>query len=508
MTRATRAERPLTSGPATHGALASSWWVAVLLLAAVAVLLRVRLLEVGFSGDEAATAWTLTQPLGEALRWVREVDTHPPLHYLLLRPWAALFGTGTAALRWPSVLLEAGTVVVTALAGRRLRGPVTGLAAATAVVVAPALLADTPVARMYALATFAAAVAVLGAAGIARSGPAGGARPAWVLTGGVVLASWSQTGIGVQVGLASLVVLALAGRGAAATAVRAWWRPALAMAVLAPAWLLVAPAQLGNAAGLDWIPPATLPRIYDEVSGIVTGHLRVVPWWAASAELAVVAISVAGALRDRRVRLLAIATGAAVGSLVAVSLVGPSLLIGRALVWAVPWLAVVVAGGVAALWPSPAVGAGPRRVAVALAALLVVVPVVRLGLLEDREHGPEVPAVLRALHDAEGWLVVQPNSYEFLWQRYRDEGRVGPVLRSFPVPPTEEWDARPGPADRARAATLAALPGDVWVLDHDVAAVEVDPFDVLDSTLRSSGRRPTVVEEVRSMQLTRWSREG
>ena len=48
--------------------------------------------------DEGYTAWVVSLPVGQLIRAVR-ADTAPPLYYLLLRAWAAVFGHSEAALR-------------------------------------------------------------------------------------------------------------------------------------------------------------------------------------------------------------------------------------------------------------------------------------------------------------------------------------------------------------------------------------------------------------------------
>src|SRR5512136_1239716 len=97
------------------------WAVAVLTLLAFG--LRVFWLDhqslwfdEGWSWYVAARSWA---GLGEILR---QVDSHPPLYYALLKVWMALAGQSDFSLRFLSVM--AGTVALPSvyLLGRRLLG--------------------------------------------------------------------------------------------------------------------------------------------------------------------------------------------------------------------------------------------------------------------------------------------------------------------------------------------------------------------------------------------------
>ena len=57
-------------------------------------------------------------------------DVHPPLYFLMLKPWIALFGASESALRAPSVIFGVLSVFFLFLAGKRLFGAETGLLAA------------------------------------------------------------------------------------------------------------------------------------------------------------------------------------------------------------------------------------------------------------------------------------------------------------------------------------------------------------------------------------------
>jgi mannosyltransferase len=48
--------------------------------------------------DEAYSIFLAKQPVAELIR-LTSIDGHPPLYYLLLKGWAAMFGFGELALR-------------------------------------------------------------------------------------------------------------------------------------------------------------------------------------------------------------------------------------------------------------------------------------------------------------------------------------------------------------------------------------------------------------------------
>jgi len=49
-------------------------------------------------------------------------DTHPPLYHTMLRFWQAMFGSGEAAVRWPSVIFSMLALVALFDAVRTLNG--------------------------------------------------------------------------------------------------------------------------------------------------------------------------------------------------------------------------------------------------------------------------------------------------------------------------------------------------------------------------------------------------
>jgi mannosyltransferase len=78
-------------------------------------------------------------------------DIHPPLYYIALRFWRALFGSSEAALRALSAAANLGSVVLTYALGRDLFDRRTGWLAAALLAIAPFAVYYSQEARMYAL---------------------------------------------------------------------------------------------------------------------------------------------------------------------------------------------------------------------------------------------------------------------------------------------------------------------------------------------------------------------
>jgi hypothetical protein len=90
------------------------------------------------------------------------IETTPPLYYILLKGWAALFGDSDFALRLFSVAASAGTVAMVFLLGREIAGVPVALAAALVFAVAPMQIAYAQEARVYALVPLFFTIALLG----------------------------------------------------------------------------------------------------------------------------------------------------------------------------------------------------------------------------------------------------------------------------------------------------------------------------------------------------------
>jgi 4-amino-4-deoxy-L-arabinose transferase-like glycosyltransferase len=132
------------------------WLIPILLLAFG---LRVwGLTEHNIWWDEGIGVWVARLPLLEGIRWTA-TDSHPPLHYAILRGWWLIAGEGGTAmstiyvLRFPSVIAGLFTVIVTYKLGRLLGGTTTGILAALLMAISRFSIIWSQEIRMYGLAT-------------------------------------------------------------------------------------------------------------------------------------------------------------------------------------------------------------------------------------------------------------------------------------------------------------------------------------------------------------------
>jgi glycosyltransferase involved in cell wall biosynthesis len=102
--------------------------------------------------DEAYSAALIRKPIGKLIHFTG-LDVHPPLYYLLLKGWAALFGHSELALRSLSMIAGLAAGVVGILLVRKLFSTRAAALAIPFVTFAPFLLRFYIEARMYALAS-------------------------------------------------------------------------------------------------------------------------------------------------------------------------------------------------------------------------------------------------------------------------------------------------------------------------------------------------------------------
>ncbi len=100
--------------------------------------------------DEALSVNIAALALGDIPDALRH-DGHPPLYYLLLHGWMALFGDGDMAVRALSGLFGVLALPLMWLAARRAAGPCAGWAALVLLAVSPFAIRYSTEARMYSL---------------------------------------------------------------------------------------------------------------------------------------------------------------------------------------------------------------------------------------------------------------------------------------------------------------------------------------------------------------------
>ncbi|MEV4259792.1 glycosyltransferase family 39 protein, partial [Spirillospora sp. NPDC049652] len=331
----------------------------VLPLTAAAVALVISLFELGRPSywlDEAATVSAMRRPLPDLLRVFQDMDLVHAGYYLVLWPWAHVFGTGETALRLPSALVTALAAAGVTVLGRRCAGKTAGLASGLVYASMVSVTRYAQEARSYAMV---GAVAVLasyllvrglgadeGAAGGAGGDDATSKRRRWPWFAGYALAVALLGLLNLEallLVLAHLVTLAFsrAGRGI-------WVRWLLAAAGAGVALAPFALAASRQDKQIDWLP---------KPGGLMLW--RLVKFFAGDARLAVPVLGLAllGALiawrRESAVSLTALALPwFLLPSVVLLSwsAVGEPVFIFRYVFFSLPGLALLVGAGLARLW--------------------------------------------------------------------------------------------------------------------------------------------------------------
>ncbi|MBX7214017.1 MAG: glycosyltransferase family 39 protein [Thermoflexales bacterium] len=277
----------MTDRSAPHRPTPSRAWLlalgGILLLAAALRVYRIDAQSLWYDeGNSARIAERSVQLILEGAAG----DIHPPLYYLLLAGWRALWGGSEAALRAFSALCGVLTVGITGFAGRRLFGSLTGGAAALLLALSPFAVYYGQEARMYALlALFAAASS---AALLARPGSRVGFWGYALATAGGLYTHYAYPFVMLAQGLGVLIGLALDPAGRARRLRAFALANALALLAFAP-WLPIALRQIaGWSVARDPIDLAQ--AIPDALRWVAVG--RTLPLTEASAALATMAVLV------------------------------------------------------------------------------------------------------------------------------------------------------------------------------------------------------------------------
>jgi 4-amino-4-deoxy-L-arabinose transferase-like glycosyltransferase len=138
------------------------------LLAALFLALSLRLVNIGTEplwGDEILSLDVIQHFSGDTrgmLSYLREVEVHPPLFYLMMGPWIAAFGDSAAALRTPSLLFSLAVVALAyALAVSLFADRRAGVLAAFVTALLPLQIEFGQEARPYAMLCFFGALTTL-----------------------------------------------------------------------------------------------------------------------------------------------------------------------------------------------------------------------------------------------------------------------------------------------------------------------------------------------------------
>ena len=270
-----RAAGPIAASPCLALPLARYWAhpaCAVALLTLVAGALRLHRIaaEPFWKNELFSLAW-IRQPYGFLLGQGLLTETNPPLHFVLLKLWTGLFGTGELAVRAPSALAAAACIPLIYLLARRLAGDRAdqrpgsghrvGLVAATLLTLAPAQIVYAQEGRAYALLPLFLLLAMLGLVRFLQPGARSSRAGLWLYAGAAVALLYSH-GIALFM-LAALVLavaLLLAGDPAPSRRLRqfAWATAAVGLLALPQAAAMLAQARSAN---IEWIEPFGLDTL-------------------------------------------------------------------------------------------------------------------------------------------------------------------------------------------------------------------------------------------------------
>ncbi|MGI8410959.1 MAG: glycosyltransferase family 39 protein [Solirubrobacteraceae bacterium] len=126
-------------------------WILAALTVLAAVIRIITIDNQSLWADEALTAYEARLPFGAMLNTVAQVETTPPLYFVLIWAWGHVFGTGAVALRSVSTLAGIAMVPLAYLAARELVSRRAGVIAAALVAVNPFLIWYSQEARAYML---------------------------------------------------------------------------------------------------------------------------------------------------------------------------------------------------------------------------------------------------------------------------------------------------------------------------------------------------------------------
>ncbi len=348
--------------------------------------------------DEAQSVAIARLPLPEMLAAL-EQDGSPPLYYLILHGWTAVFGTSATAVRALSTVIGVLTLPLAWHVARRLAGRRVAVALVVLMATSPFLIRYSSETRMYALLVLLTVLgAAAGAAVLRRPGP-GPVLGLGAVTGALLLTHVWAFHVVAVVGVLALAAL----RSRRATALRVLAGLAIGGLLYTP-WVLSLLVQLAHT-GTPWAAPpgfAVLPmaleawrgglQVRDHVLGTALLLLGALGLLAAPAARRPGARTVLLSLQPRpsRAVLLAMSLGTLLVAGTVSRLTGTAVA-DRYTAVAVLAFLVLVAMGVAAL-----PGAGVRAVGLVLVAglgLSTSLP----GLADPRTQAGEVA---RALDDA------------------------------------------------------------------------------------------------------------
>ena len=239
--------------------------------------------------DEAFSLWMASQSPADLVRWVVQIDHHPPLYYLALHGWLGWLGDSAAAARGLSALAGTLAIPVFFVAARRLTGPRIAVGATILVALSPFLVRYGQEARMYSLLTLAFAATLAATAWLLTDPmPTRGRAVLVVMALGIAEAAamWLHNTatillpVALNIGVLGPWITWRLGRMARpwpAQAEPGWlWRWLAAQGLALALWLPGSGAFLVQSRVVDahfWMPPPTPGFVWETLSNLTFAYL-------------------------------------------------------------------------------------------------------------------------------------------------------------------------------------------------------------------------------------------
>ena len=386
-------------------------------------------------------------------------ETNPPLYFVLLKIWTALFGSGELAVRSLSALASTSCVPLAFLLGSELGGSIAaGLIAATLLALSPVQLFFAHEARVYAFLPLFVLMTLLGLCRFLRTPEVRAFQPDRGFAssldiysvGAIALLYSHATALLLLLALFLSAILYLAEVRAPRSQVMAFVLANIIVGMLAsPA--IMALALQANSPNLEWIPPLTpatllaalrylmiAPVVRFDVTGSARETLSFIELAAAVAALVVLGVQARRVGRDRLAyALLVLFPALFVTLLCGVSMFRP-IFVPRIIVWLTVPVALITASALTA----------PRTRKLHPVAIVLVVLCIIFGLVdttfEPARHNPDwrgLVADARANLPHDGMLIVGPHAGPLGITYYGDAALAEHVRQWRPAPVHPETNA-------------------------------------------------------------------
>jgi mannosyltransferase len=422
--------------------------------------------------DEALSTNIAALPLEDLTDALRQ-DGHPPLYYVLLHAWMAVFGESDLAVRSLSAVVSVLTLPFIWIIARQRRGRSAAMWALAIAAVLPFNTRYATEARMYALVML---LVVVGWWCLDRA--VHSAQWRWVGGVGVVTSLllythyWSMW----LIAAAGIVVLTIALKGPPSVRSGAL-RSSVAMVIGGITFLPWVPVLLDQLAhtGTPWgdpqRPPMSLALVFSDIAGgetiaeanvalVLVGLLLVLGLTGIARPPSSVELdlrTVPGVRAEAIVAVLALTIGTAI------AWISGSTFASRYGSIVVPLLVVIAGVGVVA------VPAGSRRVLVGGVTVSLLALVALAGLFDQRSQGAELAAAISAEAAPGDVVLVCPDQLGPALSRYLDvdvEVVTHPTLAGPELVDWRDYAERNAAADTAAVADEVrqrAGDGDIWL---------------------------------------------